>query len=53
MARLALFDRRANRFLGNVFGVRPDAVSNYDKRWEFDPNDRVIVRCGCVQVGEG
>ncbi|GIM08711.1 hypothetical protein Vretimale_12708 [Volvox reticuliferus] len=49
IARLGLFDRRANRFLGNVLGLRPEAVSNYDKRWEFDPNERVIVRCGCVQ----
>ncbi|GIL65402.1 hypothetical protein Vafri_19136 [Volvox africanus] len=49
IARLALFDRRANRFLGNILGLRPEAVSDYDKRWEFDPNQRIIVRCGCVQ----
>ncbi|EFJ44587.1 hypothetical protein VOLCADRAFT_95212 [Volvox carteri f. nagariensis] len=49
IARLALFDRRANRFLGNVLGLRPEAVSQYDKRWEFNPEERVIVRCGCVQ----
>jgi hypothetical protein len=50
IARVALFDRRANRFLGNVLGLRPDAVSHADKRWSFNPEDRAIVRCGCVQV---
>ncbi|KAG2426707.1 hypothetical protein HYH02_014747 [Chlamydomonas schloesseri] len=49
IARLALFDRRANRFLGNVLGVRPETVGNYDKRWVFNPDERIIVRCGCVQ----
>ncbi|KXZ43546.1 hypothetical protein GPECTOR_87g408 [Gonium pectorale] len=42
IARMALFDRRANRFLGNVLGMRPEAVSHYDKRWEFNPEERVI-----------
>ncbi|KAG2422970.1 hypothetical protein HXX76_015641 [Chlamydomonas incerta] len=49
IARIALFDRRANRFLGNVLGVRPESVGNYDKRWVFNPDERIIVRCGCVQ----
>lgn len=53
IARIALFDRRANRFLGNVLGVRPESVGNYDKRWVFNPDERVIVRCGCVQVRSG
>ncbi|GFR45431.1 hypothetical protein Agub_g6810, partial [Astrephomene gubernaculifera] len=49
IARVALFDRRANRFLGNVLGLRPSGVSQYDKRWNFNTEERVVVRCGCVQ----
>lgn len=51
IARMALFDRRANRFLGNVLGVRPRGIGHADKLWEFNPEEQVIVRCGCVQVG--
>ncbi len=50
IARMALFDRRANRFLGNVLGVRPRGIGHADKLWEFNPEEQVIVRCGCVQV---
>ncbi len=37
VARLALFDRARNRFLGNVLGLRPDAVTNRDSAWQFRP----------------
>lgn len=30
-------------------GVRPEAVVHKDKRWEFNPKDRVLIRCNCVQ----
>lgn len=50
IARMALFDRRANRFLGNVLGVRPRGIGHADKLWEFNPEEQVIVRCGCVQA---
>lgn len=51
--RMAIFDKRANRFIGNVLGVRPNVVSTNERKWAFDETDKIIVRCSCVQVGGG
>lgn len=49
-ARMAIFDKRSNRFVGNVLGVRPTAVVSNERKWSFDAEDKVVVRCSCVQV---
>jgi hypothetical protein len=43
VARVGLFDRARNRFLGNILGVRPEAVTNKDGTWAFKPH--VSVMC--------
>lgn len=37
VARMCLFDRAANRFIGNILGLRPQAVINKDATWQFNP----------------
>lgn len=49
-SRMCVFDKRANRFVGNVLGVRPNNVTTNERKWAFDESDKVIVRCSCVQV---
>jgi hypothetical protein len=36
VARMAIFDRQHNRFLGNVAAVRPRSVVKEDTVWQFD-----------------
>ncbi|KAL6749692.1 hypothetical protein V8C86DRAFT_2838028 [Haematococcus lacustris] len=53
VARIGLFDRSRNRFLGNVLGVRPEGVTKKGKTWTFNPKTKVLLRCSCVQPDPG
>lgn len=52
VARMAIFDRANNRFLGNILGVRPENVGDKDRSWTFNPRVRACMHILCVVLPE-
>lgn len=51
-ARMCLFDRRHNRFIGNIAEV-PTSVSGKTTHWSFSSQNACVVRCAQKQTPPG